>query len=82
MNRPDSEHEAAREAAQNVVDSVTSWEYSAEEGEIAHRLDDGLAQAGVRVDDQEKARLVEGIDAAKDESHGAPSVGDSAEPTS
>jgi len=67
--------EAATEAAQNVVDEVTSWEYSAEPGTIESRLDAGLAQAGVDVDDEERQRLVDEIDDVKqDEGLGAPDV--------
>jgi hypothetical protein len=67
--------EAATEAAQNVVDEVTSWEYSAETGTIESRLDEGLDEAGVELDDDERARLVEQIDQVKqDETRGAPEV--------
>jgi hypothetical protein len=67
--------DAAAEAAQNVVDEVTSWEYSAETGTIESRLDDGLHEAGVELDDGERARLVEEIDEVKqDETRGAPEV--------
>ena len=72
--------DAATEAAQNVVGEVTSWEYSAEPGTIASRLDEGLEEAGVEVDEGERRRLVEEIDEVKqDESRGAPEVR-SAEP--
>ena len=72
--------EAATEAAQNVVGEVTSWEYSAEPDTIASRLDEGLEQAGVELEDGERRRLVEEIDEVKqDESQGAPEVR-SAEP--
>ena len=67
--------DAASEAAQNVVDEVTSWEYSAEKATIESRLDDGLREAGVEVDDDERRRLVEEIDEVKqDETSGSPSV--------
>jgi hypothetical protein len=73
--------DAATEAAQNVVDEVTSWEYSAETDTIESCLDDGLREAGVEVDPEQRRRLVEGIDEVKqDEGKGAPQV-DSAEPT-
>lgn len=66
---------AATEAAQNVVDETTSWEYSAERDTIEDRLDEGLDAAGVEVDDTEKARLVDEIDEVKDgETAGAPEV--------
>ena len=69
------EDSAAAEAAQNVVDEVTSWEYSAERGTIEERLDDGLAEAGVAVDGGERARLVDAVDALKhDEDGGTPEV--------
>jgi hypothetical protein len=72
--------DAATEAAQNVVDEVTSWEYSAEPDTIESRLDEGLEQSGVDVDGEERQRLVDEIDEVKqDESRGAPDVR-SAEP--
>jgi hypothetical protein len=36
------EQDAATEAAQHVVDEVTSWEYSAEPDTIESKLDEGL----------------------------------------
>jgi hypothetical protein len=67
--------DAAAEAAQNVVDEVTSWEYSAEPDTIESRLDEGLEQAGVGVEDTERRRLVEEIDEVKqDEDRGTPQV--------
>lgn len=75
------EQDAATEAAQNVVDDVTSWEYSGDEERIADTLDDGLDEAGVEVGQGEKDRIVEEIDDLKHESTGAPEVG-SAEPKS
>ncbi len=77
MSELPDEHEqdAATEAAQNVVDEVTSWEYSAERDTIEERLDEGLEQAGVDVDEPERQRLVEEIDEVKqDEGRGAPDV--------
>ena len=69
------QQEAAKEAAQHVVDEVTSWEYSAEPDTIESRLDQGLEQAGVDVDDEERQRLVDEIDEVKqDEGRGAPDV--------
>ncbi len=69
------QQDAATEAAQNVVDEVTSWEYSAEAGTIESRLDEGLEQAGVDVGDEERQRLVDEIDEVKqDEGLGAPDV--------
>ena len=70
------QQDAATEAAQNVVDEVTSWEYSAEPATIESRLDAGFEEAGVQVDDSERRRLVEEIDELKqDETRGAPEVG-------
>ena len=67
--------EAATEAARNVDDEVTSWEYSAETGTIGDSLDDGLEEAGVEVDGAERQRLVEEIDEVKDdEASGSPEV--------
>ena len=75
MSDAPNEQDAAKEAAQNVVDEVTSWEYSAEPDTIGSKLDDGLEEAGVDVDDEERRRLVEEIDDVKqDESRGAPDV--------
>lgn len=72
--------DAAVEAAQNAVEEASSWEYSAERETIEARLDDGLQQAGVELDDAERHRLVDEIDAIKqDETRGAPDVR-SAEP--
>ncbi len=69
------QQDAATEAAQNVVDEVTSWEYSAEPDTIEARLDQGLEQAGVDVDDEERQRLVDEIDEVKqDEGLGSPDV--------
>lgn len=74
-----SESQAATEAAQNVVDTVTSWDYSADKDKIESKLEDGLDKAGVDVDDSEKERLVDEIDSIKnDEDKGAPEVGDAA----
>lgn len=74
------EQDAATEAAQHVVDDVTSWEYSGDGDRIADELEDGLDEAGVEVLQGEKDRLVEEIDDLKDdETAGTPNV-DSAEP--
>jgi hypothetical protein len=67
--------DAATEAAQNVVDEVTSWEYSADRETIEDRLEEGLDEAGVTVDDMEKRRLADDIDGLKhDETGGTPDV--------
>ena len=69
------DEEAATEAAQNVVDEVTSWEYSAETATIGTRLDEGLQEAGVDLEEGERRRVVEEIDRVKrDETRGAPDV--------
>ena len=81
MSTPDETSEtgdAAAEAAQNVVDEVTSWEYSAERDTIENRLDEGLDDAGVTVDEGEKQRIVDEVDRLKDdETAGTPEVGPS-----
>ena len=66
--------EAAVEAAQRVVEEVTSWEYSAEEGTIADKLDEGLRAAGVALDDDERTRILAEIDDMKDEHSAEPRV--------
>lgn len=69
------EMDAAREAAQKAVETVTSWDYSAGETKIADKLREGLNAAGVTVDDGEFDRLVTEIDAvAQDEGAGPPTV--------
>lgn len=73
--RPDETEDAATEAAQNVVDEVTTWEYSAEPETIERSLDEGLDEAGVEVDGAERQRLVEQIDDVKlHEGEGSPRV--------
>ena len=68
-------HEAAGEAAQHVVDEVTSWSYSAERDTVEAHLDEGLAEAGVRLPPGERERVLEEIDEVKrDETGGAPQV--------
>ena len=71
----DSEQDAATDAAQNVVDDVTSYEYSGDKDRIEHKLDEGLDQAGVELDSAEKKRVAQDIDALKDdEGAGTPDV--------
>lgn len=65
------EQDAAREAAQHVVDDVTAWNETSEEGTIREELDRGLDQAGVDLSDAEKERLVEQIESGD----GRPDVG-------
>lgn len=70
------ELDAAREAAQKAVDTATSWDYSAGETKIADKLQEGLDEAGVTVEEAEFDRLVHAIDGiAQDESAGPPTVG-------
>lgn len=73
-NEDPTQAEAAAEAAQHVVDGVTSWEYSADEQRIAEELDKGLDEAGVTLSHAEHDRLVEEIDAAKEGTEGPPTV--------
>jgi hypothetical protein len=70
----DEAQQAATEAAQRVVEEVSSWQYSAEDATIAQQLDEGLAQAKVRLDDDERARILAEIDDMKDEQSSAPQV--------
>lgn len=70
----DDEQQAAIEAAQRVVDEVSSWQYSAEDSTIAQQLDEGLAKAQVSVSDDEKMRILAEIDGMKDEHSSAPQV--------
>lgn len=73
------EQDAAREAAQHVVDDVTAWNETSEEGTIREELDRGLDQAGVDLSDAERERLVGEIENAD----GRPDVsGDAAQPES
>lgn len=73
----DEAGEAATEAAQNVVDEVTTWEYSAEKETIGQQLDEGLEEAQVEVPPAERDRLVEEIDGVKEhEGEGSPRVHD------
>ena len=70
----DDVNQAATEAAQAVVDEVSSWQYSAEDRTIADELDRGLQEAGVRLDDDERSRILAEIDDMKDEHSSAPQV--------
>ena len=70
----DEMKQAATEAAQRVVDEVSSYQYSAEDGTIADQLDRGLAQAKVALDDDERTRILADIDGMKDEQSSAPRV--------
>ena len=70
----DDVDQAATEAAQRVVEEVSSWQYSADDGMIADQLDEGLQKAGVRLDDDERTRILDEIDGMKDEQSSAPQV--------
>lgn len=70
----DEVKQAAIEAAQRVVDDVSSYQYSAEDATIADQLDDGLAKAQVSLSDDERARILAEIDGLKDEQSAAPQV--------
>jgi hypothetical protein len=67
--------DAATEAAQNVVDDVTSWNYSGDRDVVESELDEGLDEAGVVVPPGERERILEEIDELKhDEGRGIPDV--------
>ena len=70
----DEAQQAATEAAQRVIEDVSSWQYSAEDRVIADELDRGLQAAGVRLDDDERTRILAAIDGMKDEQSGTPQV--------
>ena len=70
----DETQQAAIEAAQAVVDQVSSYQYSAEDSTIAQQLDEGLAKAQVSLDDDERTRILGEIDGMKDEQSSAPQV--------
>ncbi len=70
----DETQQAATEAAQRVVDEVSSYQYSAEDSTIAQQLDEGLRKAQVSLDDAERTRILAEIDGMKDEQSSAPQV--------
>ena len=70
----DDVNQAATEAAQRVVDEVSSWQYSAEDDTIAQQLDEGLAKAQVSLSEDERTRILAEIDDMKDEHSSAPQV--------
>ena len=70
----DEAQQAATEAAQRVVDEVSSYQYSAEDSTIAQQLDEGLQKAQVALDDDERTRVLAAIDDMKDEQSSAPQV--------
>jgi hypothetical protein len=53
---------------------VSSYQYSAEDSTIAQQLDEGLAQAKVSLDDEERTRILAEIDGLKDEESSTPQV--------
>ena len=70
----DEEKQAAIEAAQAVVDQVSSYQYSAEDADMAAELDKGLAAARVSLSDDERTRILAEIDGLKDEESSTPQV--------
>jgi len=72
----DETRSAAREAAQRVVEDVSSWQYSAEHETVAEALDVGLREAEVTLSDDERSRVLSEIEEMKDESSHAPQVRD------
>ena len=70
----DETQQAATEAAQAVVDQVSSYQYSAEDSTIAQQLDEGLREAKVSLDDEERSRILAEIDGLKDERSATPQV--------
>lgn len=49
------------QAVQRVVEHVESWEYSAEDKTVEARLREGLAEAGVELDEEQLRKLVDAI---------------------
>lgn len=75
MTHTPEQLEAAREAAQAAVDTATSWDYSAGDTKIDSKLREGLAAAGVTMDEAEIERIVQEIDAlTENEDAGTPQV--------
>lgn len=75
MNPTPNHDDEATEAAQNVVDHVTSWEYSAERDTVETKLDRGLDEAGVELGSEERTRVLDEIEQVKaDEGRGTPAV--------
>lgn len=70
----DEAQQAATEAAQRVVDNVSSYQYSAEGSAIAEQLDAGLREARVSLDDDERTRILAEIDDMKGEKSSPPQV--------
>jgi hypothetical protein len=70
----DEKQTAAVEAAQRVVDDVSSYQYSAEDSTIEEQLDQGLARARVSISSDERSRLLAEIEGLKNEQSGTPQV--------
>lgn len=71
----EEELDAARTAAQNAVDTATSWDYSATRSKLEDKLREGLDAASVSVEDEEFDRLVDQIIAyTEDSSQPKPTV--------
>ena len=69
------ELDAARMAAQNAVDTATSWDYSASRSTLEEKLREGLEAASVTVDHDEFDRIVDQIVAyTQDSSQPKPTV--------
>lgn len=69
------ELDAARTAAQNAVDTATSWDYSASRSKLEDKLREGLEAASVTVDRDEFDRIVDQIVAyTEDSSQPKPTV--------
>lgn len=63
------------QAAQAVVDRVTSYQESAPEGTVEKELREGLTEAGVELADDDVRRLVDAIEHV-DEGDGRVTVGE------
>ena len=57
----DEQQDARTEALRGVIDRVTSWQETATEGTIHDELDRGLAEAGVRLTDEQRDRVAHQI---------------------
>lgn len=68
------EHEAAAEAAQHVVDEVTSWHHSSPRETVREALDSGFEEADVQVSPENTDALVEAIKHSSQD--GTPEVSD------
>ncbi len=57
----DEVSDARQEAAENVVERVESWDEGAEPATVREDLQEGMEQAGARVEDAELDRMSEEI---------------------